>query len=123
MASKIQWSRASTIAHNWQNSTYKLLAEQDQHGATQYLKSWWVDKATLLDILNSTPNSSGIRLYPVAQDQDLSGNAVPLYHSLVLVGTQPGTRPGDQDNFRPADDMVYDFLQPCPNMCPSKNDL
>ncbi|MEY3398572.1 MAG: hypothetical protein RL220_1166 [Bacteroidota bacterium] len=121
MSSKITWTRAQTIAQNYQNNGPYLDAAPDANGKPQHLKAWWIDRTSLMDILTNTPNCDGIRAYIVLQDQDEQGRPLPVpYHSLVLAGTQSDAS-GQHQNFRPADDLVYDCYKPCPNMCGTQN--
>jgi hypothetical protein len=122
MSSKITWSRAQTIVQNYQTQGPWLRAAPDTSGNPQRLRAWWIDLAALQDIINNTPNCDGMRAYICLQDQDESGAAITPYHSLVLVGTQPGDA-DVHDNFKPANGMVTDMINPCPNVCPNKNPL
>jgi len=110
------------MAQNYQAQGPFLRAEPGTNGAAQHLKAWWIDIASLMDILTNTPQCDGLRAYIVLQDRNQENNAITPYHSLVLIGTQPGSN-GIHDNFRPANSMVIDFVEPCPSTCTDKNPL
>jgi hypothetical protein len=122
MSSKISWSRAQTVVQNYQNQGPWLRAAPDATGNPQKLRAWWIDLAALQDIISNTPNCDGMRAYICLQDQDENGSPITPYHSLVLVGTNPGDA-GAHDNFKPASGMVVDNIQPCPSNCTNKNPL
>jgi hypothetical protein len=122
MSSKITWSRAQTVVQNYQAQGPWLKAAPGTSGEAQRLRAWWIDLAALQDIINSTPNCDGMRAYICLQDKDAAGADIPPYHSLVLVGTQPGDA-GVHDNFKPASELVIDSVSPCPHTCTSKNPM
>ncbi len=82
--------------------------------SNEQLKSLMLSKAALLNMMSQTKdNFAGIRLYPIFKG---NGQTKGNNFSLVIV---PFARTSSGITEILMDNVIYDYLNPCPNACPT----
>lgn len=115
----ITWTRAQELVSSYlaTGNARQLITDNNR-----VLKGWYLDKCIIENLFDSYPDADGLQLYigrDTLEDKTLANQLVWMASQMVV--NAQGVR--ERENCISTINTVMDLTQPCPNNCPTKNDL